>query len=672
MHRFVFALALLIAAALPSNAQFTPGIPQPVVNGQCIVGSGGQAVWGSCSGSGTSVSSVSNSDGTTTVSPTTGDVVVQINLAHANTWSGKQTFVGPALGTPASGDASNFTNIPVNQAIGNLSVNRLNSGTNADSTHFWRGDGTWAVPPGGSSSLAIGSSAITGGTGTNRFLYDNGGTLGEKLLASTDLPGVIDTTRTANYQIASTDMTNLVNLGGSGGTAITIPNAAAGCGTTILAPGQTVAINTRSATGNWTVTNSCSATLTYLGPTTLVPGTYGTLVANVDGATLDFVGLTAPTTVLLGGSKAIAASGSQFLTGLGTDGVYTRAQPAFTDLSGVAAAAQIPVATTSANGGVKVDGSTIVISGGVISAPGSGGGTVGNCTTADALAYYAATGTTTSCLPGVGTSGQVLTSNGAGVAPTFQAATGGGTLNLNYIGGCVLSNDGGTPNSILDIAACQVTDSTNAEYIPTLAAFTKSTAGAFATGTGSNGMGGGLTIANSTWYHIFAIDCSTGGAHGDIYFDTSVTAANIPACATKFRRLGSFKTNGSAQILAFKQRYDIFIWGTPNEAATNQTYTTTPTTLTLTGNPPGVVTEAHLQVYTGSDVGNTLGITDPTSSQTVANGGPACGNSTLGAGISCALDTTTNTSSQVTVTSSNASAPGNYIRTISYRDYRGQ
>ena len=51
----------------------------------------------------------------------------------------------------------------------------------------------------------------------------------------------------------------------------------------------------------------------------------------------------------------------------------------------------------------------------------SGSGTVGSCSTADALAYYAATGTVTSCLAGVGTSGQVLTSNGTGVAPTFQA-----------------------------------------------------------------------------------------------------------------------------------------------------------------------------------------------------------------------------------------------------------
>jgi len=40
----------------------------------------------------TGVSSVSNSDGTLTISPTTGAVVASLNLAHANTWSATQTF----------------------------------------------------------------------------------------------------------------------------------------------------------------------------------------------------------------------------------------------------------------------------------------------------------------------------------------------------------------------------------------------------------------------------------------------------------------------------------------------------------------------------------------------------------------------------------------------------
>ncbi len=69
------------------------------------------------------VSSVSNSDGTLTVSPTTGAVVASIALGHANTWSGQQTFVAPALGTPASGVLTNCTGTASGLTAGTVTTN---------------------------------------------------------------------------------------------------------------------------------------------------------------------------------------------------------------------------------------------------------------------------------------------------------------------------------------------------------------------------------------------------------------------------------------------------------------------------------------------------------------------------------------------------------------------
>lgn len=53
------------------------------------IGNGLSLSGGTLSGA---VISVSNSDGTLTISPTTGLIVASLNLSHANTWTGKQTF----------------------------------------------------------------------------------------------------------------------------------------------------------------------------------------------------------------------------------------------------------------------------------------------------------------------------------------------------------------------------------------------------------------------------------------------------------------------------------------------------------------------------------------------------------------------------------------------------
>ena len=175
----------------------------------------------------------------------------------------------------------------------------------------------------------------------------------------------------------------------------------------------------------------------------------------------------------------------------------------------------------------------------------------------------------------------------------------------NCLTGVTLSNDGGTPNSKLDTAAGVAADSTNAQMI-TIGAFVKSTAGAWTSGTGNNGMGNGLTIANSTWYHVCL---AYNGGTPDEWFDTSASCANKPSgvSGALFRRIGSFKTDSSAHIIAFAQTGDRFDLASPVAELSAAPGVTTAVTQTLSAVPTGVVVTAILS--------GTLG--DATNSNTV-------------------------------------------------------
>lgn len=128
----------------------------------------------------------------------------------------------------------------------------------------------------------------------------------------------------------------------------------------------------------------------------------------------------------------------------------------------------------------------------------------------------------------------------------------------SYLTGLTLSAAGGS--STMTIAAGQATDSTNIAVMTLGASIAKTTSG-WAVGTGNGGLDSG-GIANTTWYHFFLITRPDTNVT-DILFSTSAVAPTLPTNYTIFRRIGSGKTDGSAQWIAFIQDGDLFQWKAP-------------------------------------------------------------------------------------------------------------
>ena len=100
----------------------------------------------------------------------------------------------------------------------------------------------------------------------------------------------------------------------------------------------------------------------------------------------------------------------------------------------------------------------------------------------------------------------------------------------------------------IDFTAGRIADTTGAELLVLASAMTKQIDAAWSAGNNQGGLFSG-TVATSTTYYCFLIEANADQSI-DCGFDTSSTAANIPAGYTKYRRIASFQTDGSANINA--------------------------------------------------------------------------------------------------------------------------
>lgn len=128
-----------------------------------------------------------------------------------------------------------------------------------------------------------------------------------------------------------------------------------------------------------------------------------------------------------------------------------------------------------------------------------------------------------------------------------------------FIGGLTLSRASATTYQVAAGVAANE-DGGTFRLMSIGSAYTKSLS-AWAVGSGNGSLDTG-SVANSTWYHVHVIRRDSDGAI-DVLLSTSATSPTMPSGWTARRRIGSIRTDGSAQIIAFSQVGDEFLWDAP-------------------------------------------------------------------------------------------------------------
>jgi hypothetical protein len=238
----------------------------------------------------------------------------------------------------------------------------------------------------------------------------------------------------------------------------------------------------------------------------------------------------------------------------------------------------------------------------------------------------------------------------------------------SHLAGLTLSN-GATIT--FNVAPGVAADSTNADMMSLTASIAKTTA-AWAVGSTNGALDTG-SIASSTWYHIFLIKRPDTGVV-DVLISLSPTAPTLPASYTLFRRIGSLRTAGTGQWVAFIQLGDEFIWAVAPNDCNALALSSANRTLAVLTVPTGIQVQAMIRAQLNSSGALAATLTSPDETDqaaTSAAGGVSIRVTAAGDASANQQMIRTDTSGRIAIRAGGSGGTF-YCSTYGWRDTRGK